>query len=81
MNPKVYEFQDITKAISYYKVMVKKLEECCSLNKRIWFEVTMQTSNLTGVHLVTIHIGVQKEKDDNKDIQDIKGIPGGMFDF
>ena len=44
--------------------MQEKLSNYTSKYSRIWYEITLQSSNLTGVHLVTLHIGVQKSKDE-----------------
>ena len=64
MQPKIYEFTDLKKAFNYYRVMQEKLSNYSSNYSRIWYEVTLQSSNLTGVHLVTLHIGVQKNIDE-----------------
>jgi hypothetical protein len=64
MHPKIYEFTDLKKALNYYRVMQEKLNTYTNKYSRLWYEVTLQSSNLTGIHLVTIHIGVQKSKDD-----------------
>lgn len=64
MQPKIYEFTDLKKALNYYRVMQEKLSTYTSKYSRIWYEVTLQSSNLTGVHLVTLHIGVQRSKDE-----------------
>jgi hypothetical protein len=44
--------------------MQEKLTKYTNDYSSIWYEVTLQSSNLTGVHLVTLHIGVQKNKDE-----------------
>lgn len=64
MQPRIYEFTDLKKALNYYRVMQEKLSTYTSKYSRIWYEVTLQSSNLTGVHLVTLHIGVQESKDE-----------------
>jgi len=64
MHPKIYEFTDLKKALNYYRLMQEKLSNYSSNYSRIWYEVTLQSSNLTGVHLVTLHIGVQKNIDE-----------------
>jgi len=64
MQPKIYEFTDLKKALNYYRVMQEKLSNYSNNYSRIWYEVTLQSSNLTGVHLVTLHIGVQKNIDE-----------------
>lgn len=64
MQPKIYEFTNLKKALNYYRVMQEKLSNYSNNYSRIWYEVTLQSSNLTGVHLVTLHIGVQKNIDE-----------------
>ena len=64
MQPKIYEFTDLKKALNYYRVMQEKLSNYSNNYSRIWYEVTLQSSTLTGVHLVTLHIGVQKNIDE-----------------
>jgi hypothetical protein len=64
-QPRIYEFTDLKKAINYYTTMEKKLQENAVTYPRIWYEVTLQSSNLTGLHLVTIHIGIHR-KDNEK---------------
>ena len=64
MSPRVYEFEDENKAINYYKAMLYKIAENAKAHNRIWYEVTLQSSNLTGKHLVTVHIGVVRSNKD-----------------
>ena len=66
MNPRVYEFEDELKAINFYRTMLKKIHEVSSRYARMWYEITVQSSNLTGFHLVTIHIGITKETNEYK---------------
>lgn len=58
MSPKIYEFDDEEIAISYYKTMLHKISSISELYPAMWYEVVLQSSNLTGHHLVTIHIGM-----------------------
>jgi hypothetical protein len=81
MSPKIYEFTDLSKAINYYRTIQTKLEQYCNSYPRIWYEVTLQSSNLRDYHLVTLHIGVQKELDADKNIQGEEFFQSGMFDF
>lgn len=80
MNPRIYEFEDLTKAVSYYKTMQTKLQQYCNDFPRIWYEVTLQSSNLRNYHLVTLHIGVQKELDADKNNEGQNFFSSGMFD-
>jgi len=71
MSPRVYEFEDELKAINYYKVMLYKIREYSRTYNRLWYEVTLQSSNLTGKHLVTIHLGVVRKNKDYSIADDI----------
>lgn len=64
MSPRVYEFDDEVKAINYYKAMLYKIADQAKQYNRVWYEVTLQSSNLTGKHLVTVHIGVVRKNKD-----------------
>ena len=63
-QPRIYEFTDLKKAMNYYTTIEIKLKENASMYPRIWYEVTLQSSNLTGKHLVTVHIGVHRKNEE-----------------
>jgi hypothetical protein len=57
MQPRVFEFVELNKALNYYQALFKAIEKSSLRYNHMWFEVALQYSNTHKVHIVTLNFG------------------------